>query len=153
MQYPAVAVSFVLLGLFSSSAHALATGEVPPETLQAYGATLEASAGNAQWQQLWKRTRDEGMFSSQSPTHFTVPNNLIPDMARKTLGGSQSVKAMDTTRAMYRFDFSRPVGIERNQQVTAICLTVDWRTLPADTAKDDASRMGSVSLLVARPCA
>ncbi|MCV4265279.1 hypothetical protein ALQ47_03526 [Pseudomonas cichorii] len=153
MQYPAVAVSFVLFGLFSSTAHALGTEEVSQQTLQAYGATLDASAGNSQWQQLWKRTRDQGMFSYQSPTHFTIPNNLIPDMVRRTLSGSQSVKPMNTTQAMYRFDFDRPVGVERNQPVNAICLIVDWRTLPADTAIDDVSRMSSVSLLMAHPCA
>ncbi|MFJ4144025.1 hypothetical protein [Pseudomonas sp. NPDC089734] len=152
MQYHAVAASLVLFGLFSSTAHAFESSEVSQEKLKAYGATLAASAGSSQWQQMWKRSRDMGMFNYQNPTHFTVPNNLLPDMVNRTLGAAQSVQPTGTTQAVYRFDFGRPVGVEKNQPLTAICLTVDWRALPAETATDDTSRMGSVNLVITRPC-
>ena len=146
------AASLAVLYLFATPAHALNTEEVEPQTLKDYAITLNASAGNIQWQQLWKTTRTTGYFSEQSPTHFTAPMKQVPDLVSTVLSSATSVKPFASTRATYRYDFAEKVGLVNKVAVTALCVDVDWRSLPSGTAVDDAEKMKTVSLLLAKPC-
>jgi hypothetical protein len=146
------AASLAALYLLATPAHALNTEEVDPQTLKDYAVTLNAHAGNFQWQQLWKNTRSAGYFSEQSPTHFTTPMSQVPDLVSTTLSRATSVKPYASTRAAYRYDFATKVGSVNKVAVTALCVEVDWRTLPNGTAVDDAEKMKTVSLLLAKPC-
>lgn len=146
------AASLAALYLLAPPAHALNTEEVEPQTLKDYAVTLNAQAGNFQWQQLWKNTRTAGYFSEQSPTHFTVPLSKVPDLVSVTLSRATSVKPFASTRATYRYDFATNVGLVKKVAVTAVCIDVDWRTLPIGTAVDDAEKMKAVSLLLTTPC-
>ena len=97
------------LSLLASAAHALETTNLPPATLKAYAATLSTAAGNSQWQQLWKRSRDQGAFSQQGEQpRFTITQDKLPDMARSTLINASSVTPQNTTQALYRYEFSNP---------------------------------------------
>lgn len=141
------------LSLFASAAQALETTRTAPETLKAYAVTLEKSAGSNQWQQLWKRSRESGAFIQQgNQPRFTVSQDKLPDMVRTTLGNATSVQAQATTQALYRYEFAGPIGSVANQSVKALCLLVDWRTLPSTSPTNDPGPMGSVSLLLAQPC-
>ncbi|NBF02537.1 hypothetical protein GV819_09560 [Pseudomonas sp. Fl5BN2] len=141
------------LSLFAGAVHALETSNTSTTTLKAYATTLGEAAGNNQWQQLWKRSRDNGVFNPQGEQpRFTVTQDKVPDMARTTLSSATSVTAQDTTQALYRYEFSAAIGTAAKQPLKALCLLVDWRTLPAGTAPNDSSHMGSVSLLQIFPC-
>lgn len=141
------------LSLLASAAHALETAQVPPATLKAYAATLSTVAGSSQWQQLWKRSRDQGVFVHQGEQpRFTVSQDKLPDMARSTLLNAGSVTPQNTTQALYRYEFSNPIGQAKGISLRAMCLVVDWRTLPSNTQPDDTRYMGSVSLLHTYPC-
>ena len=144
--------SLAAIYLFATPAHALNTEEVEPQALKDYAVTLSTHAGNFQWQQLWKTTRTAGYFSEQSPTYFTVPMKQVPDLVYKVLTDASSVKPFASTRATYRYDFAVKVGLVNKVAVTALCVDVDWRTLPNGTRVDDAEKMGAVSLLLAKPC-
>ncbi|MGC5703431.1 hypothetical protein J4P02_24865 [Pseudomonas sp. NFXW11] len=141
------------LSLFACAAHALETTDTPSDLLKAYAATLGAAAGSSQWQQMWKRSRDNGVFNPiGDQPRFTVPQNQLPDMAITTLVNAGSVQAQNSTQALYRYEFESPVGIAANQPLPALCLLVDWRTLPAGSRTDDRGAMLGVSLLQAQPC-
>ncbi|RQO58297.1 hypothetical protein [Pseudomonas sp. KBW05] len=146
------AASLAALYLLATPAHALNTEEVEPQTLKDYAITLNASAGNFQWQQLWKTTRTAGYFSEQSSTHFTAPMKQVPDLVSTVLSSATSVKPFASTRATYRYDFAEKVGQVNKVTVTALCVDVDWRSLPNGTAVDDTEKMKTVSLLLAKPC-
>ncbi|KAF0862798.1 hypothetical protein [Pseudomonas sp. LD120] len=141
------------LSLLASAAHALETTHLPPATLKAYAATLSPAAGNSQWQQLWKRSRDKGAFTQQGEQpRFTVSHDKLPDMARTTLRNANSVSAQNTTQALYRYEFSNFIGQAKGISLKAMCLLVDWRSLPSNTQPDDTSHMGNASLLHTYPC-
>lgn len=143
----------IALGLLAGAAQALETTSTPPATLKAYAATLEQAAAGNQWQQMWKRSRDNGAFALQGEhPRFTISQDKLPDMSHTTLGSATSVWAKNTTQALYRYEFTAPIGSIANLPVNALCLLVDWRTLPAGTRPDDAGAMASVSLLLALPC-
>lgn len=144
--------SLAVLYSLAPSAHALNTDDVEPQTLKEYAYTLSANAGNFQRQQLWKATRVAGYFSDTSNTHFTTPQPQVTDLVATVLSRATSVTPYNTTRATYRYDFKQQVGLVSKVAVTALCVDIDWRTLPQEADPEDASNMGSVSLLLARPC-
>lgn len=146
------AAALASLYWFASPAQALNTEDIEPQTLKDYAVTLNAQAGKFQWQQLWKNTRTAGYFSQQSPTHFTVSMSKVPDLVSVALSRATSVKPFASTRATYRYDFATNVGLVNKVAVTAVCIDVDWRTLPNGTAVDDAEKMKTISLLLAKPC-
>lgn len=141
------------LSLLASAAHALDTTSTPAETLKAYAVTLGSAAGSSQWQQLWKRARDQGVFNTAGEQpRFTITQDKLPDMARSTLINASSVTPQNTTQALYRYEFSNPVGQAQGISLKAMCLLVDWRSLPSGTQPDDTSHMGNASLLQTYPC-
>lgn len=141
------------LSLLASAAHALETTSTPAEILKAYAATLGSTAGSSQWQQLWKRARDQGAFNTAGEQpRFTITQDKLPDMARTTLSNASSVTAQNTTQALYRHEFATPIGQAQGKSLKALCLLVDWRSLPTGTRPDDTSHMGSASLLQIIPC-
>jgi len=148
-----LAASALSLLIFSCSpAQALQTDSTEIHVLKAYGAVLASQAGSSQWQQLWKRTRDAGYFDSRQPGFFTVPQEGLPAMVNTVLSAPDAVTAHQTTRAVFRHDFKQPVGTLDSAPVSAICVDVDLRTLPASTSVDPDSDVGTVSLLTAMPC-
>lgn len=144
----------LLLALASAASHAMTTDGVSESKLKAYGATLAEHAGSTQWQQLWKNTRDSGQFmTTGEQARFTVPMKLIPELVRSALADADGVTAQKRTQALYRRDFApRVVGTQGDQALTAICLNVDWRSLPSQAKPADAEGMGQVSLLKTWPC-
>ncbi|WP_405118028.1 hypothetical protein [Pseudomonas leptonychotis] len=143
-----------LLILASGLSHAMSTENLSETTLKAYGQSLAAAAGSSQWQQLWQRTRAAGYFNQDgAQARFTLPMKLIPELVSSTLRDAHSVQPDKGTQALYRRDFApRVVGTEGPQALTAICLNVDWRSLPEYTPATDSGQMGSVSLLLVQPC-
>ena len=73
-------------------------------------------------------------------------------MARSTLINASSVTPQNTTQALYRYEFSNPIGQAKGISLKAMCLLVDWRSLPSGTQPDDTSHMGNASLLQTYPC-
>lgn len=146
-------LSFLLI-LASGLSHAMSTENLPEQTLKAYGQSLAAGAGSSQWQQLWQRTRAAGHFNQDgAQARFTLPMKLIPELVSTTLRDAHSVQPDKGTQALYRRDFApRVVGTDGPQAMTAICLRVDWRSLPEHTPATDSAQMGSVSLLLVQPC-
>ncbi|PRA31482.1 hypothetical protein [Pseudomonas poae] len=140
------------LYMLAAPAHALNTAEVEPQTLKEYAFTLNAHAGKFQWQQLWKATRTAGYFQDNSQTYFTVPTAQVPDLVSTVLSDATNVTPFASTRATYRYDFATKVGVVNKVAVTALCVDVDWRTLPDGTDVEDGSAMKTVSLLLAKPC-
>jgi len=143
-----------LLILASGLSHAMSTENLSETTLKTYGQSLAAAAGSSQWQQLWQRTRAAGYFNQDgAQARFTLPMKLIPELVSSTLRDAHSVQPDKGTQALYRRDFApRVVGTEGPQALTAICLNVDWRSLPEHTPATDSGQMGSVSLLLVQPC-
>ncbi|WP_415755364.1 hypothetical protein [Pseudomonas leptonychotis] len=146
-------LSFLLI-LASGLSHAMSTENLSETTLKTYGQSLAAAAGSSQWQQLWQRTRAAGYFNQDgAQARFTLPMKLIPELVSSTLRDAHSVQPDKGTHALYRRDFApRVVGTEGPQALTAICLNVDWRSLPEHTPATDSVQMGSVSLLLVQPC-
>lgn len=146
-------LSFLLI-LASGLSHAMSTENLSEASLKAYGQSLAAAAGSSQWQQLWQRTRAAGYFNQDgAQARFTLPMKLIPGLVSSTLHDAHSVQPDKGTQALYRRDFApRVVGTEGPQALTAICLNVDWRSLPEHTPATDSGQMGSVSLLLVQPC-
>lgn len=135
-------------------AYALDTENLSAATLQIYGKALSKTATTYQWQQLWKNTRDAGHFDRAGPQHrFTVPMSELPALLSTTLGEAHSTTTRKTTQALYRRDFApRVVGVHDKTPMTAICLWVDWRSLPDYATPADGRAMYMVSLMLTRPC-
>lgn len=147
-----VRLLFATLVLSTSlDSHALNTENQSESTLLTLGTTLASSAGSSQWQQLWQRTRDAGHLAPGSTAYFTLSHPQIAERVRQTLGHADSVIPERTTRARYRRDFQpEVVGMNNGASLSAVCLWVDWRTLPENSAS--AVHMGQVSLLLSKPC-
>ncbi|MFT3962223.1 hypothetical protein [Propionivibrio sp.] len=130
------------------------TENLSEKTLKAYGQSLANAADSSQWQQLWRRTRAEGCFQQESvQRRFTLPMQEIPKLVATTLRDAHDVQSNRRTQAIYRHDFApRVVGAEGTQNLTAVCLTVNWRSLPEHTATDDMAQMVNISLLLVQPC-
>lgn len=133
---------------------ALETQTVTQATLLNLAATLATEAGSTQWQQLWQRTREAGYFTpSASAVHFSVSQGEIPALVAATLANADSATAGKSTQALYRRDFSpRVLGLAGTSRYTALCLWVDWRTLPQRIPATPGPFMKQVSLLLAQPC-
>ncbi|QLF92340.1 hypothetical protein HW090_03640 [Pseudomonas sp. ABC1] len=146
-------LSFLLI-LATGMCHAMSTENLSDKTLKAYGQTLSSVAGSSQWQQLWQRTRAAGHFQQEGPqARFTVPMKDIPDLVSSTLRNAHDAQSDRGTQVIYRKDFvPQVVGVEGVNNLTAVCVRVDWRSLPEGTATGDFAQMGNVSLLLARPC-
>ena len=146
-------VYFVLL-LTALPGHALETKHIPLDQLHALGRELAERAGSSQWQQLWQRVRQSGQLERRSPVlHFDVVSSRLPDLARRTLADADEVIPQKRTQARYRKDF-RPVVIGRQgaRSLTALCIVVDWRSLPDGAAQHRRAYLGTASLLNAYPC-
>lgn len=137
----------------SLGTYALNTEKLPESALLSLGATLAHSAGSSQWQQLWQRTRTAGHLSPGEIAHFTLPQPQVAELVKSTLRQADSADAAKTTQVRYRRDFQpQVVGMLSGTPLSAICLWVDWRTLPDLHSTAMAPHMGQVSLLVSRPC-
>jgi len=147
----------ILLGSLALStslgAQALETEKRSQAELIALASTLAQHAGSSQWQQLWQRSREAGHLSPGNAAHFTLPQPRIDELTRATLANPQSAHAEKATRVRYRRDFQPLVlGNDNGRPLGALCLSVDWRTLPERIDGNPAPWMGQVSLLLSQPC-
>ncbi|KIY41116.1 hypothetical protein TZ03_07915 [Pseudomonas sp. 10-1B] len=145
---------FASLFLTPFSLHALDTRQVPAERLLELGGELAANAGASQWQQLWHRVRQAGYLQANgAPVHFTVPSARLPELARQTLAQADQVQPLQQTHALYRRSFAGLViGQRGGQPLHALCLLVDWRTLPQGMRDTPQAYLRSTSLLSSYPC-
>lgn len=147
----------LLLGSLALStclgAQALESEKRTEAELIALGTSLARYAGSSQWQQLWQRSREAGHLGRGTAPYFTVTAQQVDELTRQTLVQPDSAVAEKTTRALYRRDF-RPLvlGTDNGTPLTALCLSVDWRTLPEHIKGSPAPWMGQVSLLTSQPC-
>lgn len=151
MYKPLLFASLILTPL---TLHALDTREVTAAQLLELGRDLERHAGASQWQQLWQRVRQAGFLQANSaPVHFTAPMSQLPELARQTLAQADQVQALHQTQALYRRSFSGTViGHRDGQPLHALCLLVDWRTLPQSMLDAPQAYLRSASLLSSYPC-
>ncbi|MFD3208240.1 hypothetical protein, partial [Pseudomonas sp. LS_2] len=122
-----------LLALACTSSLALDSTQLSQTQLLRLASELASVAGPSQWQQLWQRVRKAGYFSPH-PTqpHFTLPQAMLPGLARQTLEQADHAEALGATQALYRRDLSPTVlGQHQGRALSALCLVVDWRALPA----------------------
>ena len=141
----------LLIGL---EAQALPTPALSPEQRQALGKQLVENAGASQWQQLWQRSRQAGHLHEQadSPYFSLAPAELIKAVAL-TVSQPHQADAVKQTQVLYRRDFSpQTVGQQAHTRFSAICVWVDWRTLPEHAVNRPGPYLGQVSLLLTRPC-
>ncbi|MNG79131.1 hypothetical protein D3C79_377370 [compost metagenome] len=145
---------FISLLLSSLSLYALDTRHVPTEQLLALGNALAVQAGSSQWQQLWQRVRQAGYLQARrGQAHFTVEQPQLPALARQTLAEATQVKSVGQTRTLYRRDFpGQVIGKRDETPLTALCLVVDWRTLPPSLLGTPHAYLQSSSLIDAYPC-
>ncbi|RCL20590.1 hypothetical protein C6A77_24315 [Pseudomonas sp. AFG_SD02_1510_Pfu_092] len=134
--------------------HALDTHQTPAEQLRELGRELAAQAGASQWQQLWQRVRQAGYLQAHgSAVHFSVAPTLLPELARQTLAQADEVQALRQTQALYRRSFAdQVIGQRDGQPLQALCLLVDWRTLPQRMLHTPQPYLRSASLLSSYPC-
>ncbi|WP_296232864.1 hypothetical protein [Pseudomonas sp. UBA4617] len=145
---------FASLLLTPFSLHALNTRQVSTEQLFELGRDLAAQAGASQWQQLWQRVRQAGYLQeNRASVHFSVAPALLPELARQTLAQADQVQAQQQTLALYRRNFADQVIGQRNgQPLNALCLLVDWRTLPQNMLHAPEAYLRGASLLSSYPC-
>ncbi|WEK28753.1 MAG: hypothetical protein P0Y58_17765 [Candidatus Pseudomonas phytovorans] len=151
MYKPLLFASLILTPL---SLHALDTREVTAAQLLELGHDLERHAGASQWQQLWQRVRQAGYLQAHgAPVHFTAPMAQLPNLARQTLAQADHVQVLHQTQALYRRSFPGTVIGQRGAQpLHALCLLVDWRTLPQGMLDSPHAYLRSASLLSSYPC-
>lgn len=145
---------FTSLFLTPFSLHALDTHQASAEQLLELGRELATQAGASQWQQLWQRVRQAGYLQANgTPVHFSTPQAQLPDLARQTLAEADQVKAMQQTQALYRRSFAgQVIGQRDGQPLEALCLLVDWRTLPQGMRDTPQAYLHGASLLSSYPC-
>ena len=145
---------FASLLLTPLSLHALDTQQTPAEHLLELGRELATHAGASQGQQLWQRVRQAGYLQPDAaPVHFSVPTARLPDLARLTLAQADQAQPLRQTQVLYRRHFADQVIGQRNgQPLHALCLLVDWRTLPTGMRATPQAYLGSASLLSSYPC-
>lgn len=137
----------------SLGAHALNTENLTETELLSLATSLAQNAGSSQWQQLWQRTRSAGHLTPGKVPYFTVPQQQIAELALVALQGADSASAEKGTRAHYRRDFHPlVVGSDNGTPLSALCLSVDWRTVPDNLSGSVVPWMGQVSLLLSQPC-
>lgn len=144
----------VIFMLNTSPAFAMQTEDMSQEALKEYGASLAVASGAMHWQQLWKRTREAGAFDAQGEQpRFTQPMTKIPELVSITLSASTNVQALYNTQAVYRRDFApNIIGVIENQNVTSICVTVNWKPVSEGTAPSDRDAIANASMLITLPC-
>lgn len=134
-------------------AQALETENRSETELIALASSLAQTAGSSQWQLLWQRSREAGHLTPGKAAHFVVSQQRIDELTRATLSRPDSASAQNLTRVQYRRDFQPlVVGKLGGTPLSALCLTVDWRTFPEGARGDPGPWMGQVSLLVSQPC-
>ncbi|MDD1978914.1 MULTISPECIES: hypothetical protein [Pseudomonas] len=141
----------LLIGL---EAQALPTAALSSEQRTALGKQLAEQAGASQWQQLWQRTRHAGHLDGHANTAYfdLAPTQLIASVFL-TLSQPQQTSAVKQTQVLYRRDFlPQTVGKHAETHFSAICVWVDWRTLPTHAVNRPGPYLGQISLLLARPC-
>lgn len=145
---------FASLFLTPFSLHALDTRQVPTEQLLELGRELATHAGASQWQQLWQRVRQAGYLQAKgAPMHFSVPSAQLSELARQTLARADQARPQQQTQALYRRSFAGLViGHRDGQPLHALCLLVDWRTLPHGMRDTPQAYLRSASLLSGYPC-
>ena len=85
--------------------------------------------------------------------HFTAPQAQLPELARQTLAQADRVQAQQQTQALYRRRFAdQVIGQRDGQPLHALCLLVDWRTLPQGMRDSPQAYLRSASLLSSYPC-
>jgi len=147
----------ILLGSLALStslgAQALNTENLAEADLLALATALAQSAGSSQWQQLWQRSRAAGHLSPGQAAHFTLDQPQIARLTLATLEKADAATAERGTRARYRRDFQPQVlGNDKGTPLSALCVWVDWRTLPERLGASRKLEMGQVSLLLSKPC-
>ncbi|MNH26631.1 hypothetical protein D3C79_866950 [compost metagenome] len=145
---------FASLLLFSLPLYALDTRQASSEQLLTLGNALAVQAGSSQWQQLWQNVRQAGHLQAQ-PGHayFTVDQPQLPELARQALAQATEVEPLSLTRARYRREFpGQVIGKRDGTSLTALCLVVDWRTLPSTLLNTPQAYLPSASLIDGYPC-
>ncbi|GLH32083.1 MULTISPECIES: hypothetical protein [Pseudomonas] len=144
----------ILLLLPSLPTHALDIRQIPPEQLLKMGRELADYAGSNQWQQLWHRTRAAGhLLARPGHAHFTIEQPQLPRLAYETLANAGQVEAVGKTLALYRRSFpGKVLGRHDKQSLSALCLVVDWRSLPQTMADWPHAYLRNVSLMHVYPC-
>lgn len=147
----------ILLATFFLSplpVHALDTRLTPPDQLLTLGTELATNAGTSQWQQLWQRVRAAGYFQAQPATpYFTMAQAQLPMLAKQTLAQSDRVTAVDATLALYRRGFAgQQIGLRDGQPLYAMCLLVDWRSVPQAALHSTHAFVRGANLISAYPC-
>ncbi|WP_449433609.1 hypothetical protein [Pseudomonas putida] len=147
-------ILFISLFPASLPTHALDTQLTPPGHLLRLGSELATNAGASQWQQLWQRVRSAGYLQAQpGQDHFSVGQAQLPELVRSTLAQADQVSAVDTTRALYRRDFpGRTVGLRDGQPLSAVCLIVEWRSLPQSAVSAPHAYLQNAGLVISYPC-
>nr|WP_314482643.1 hypothetical protein [uncultured Pseudomonas sp.] len=144
----------IILCLAATPVHALDTHDVPTERLHELGRTLSQQAGSSQWQQLWQRVRSAGYLNPDNAAlHFQVPSALLPSLVQQTLSEADHVRVLPRTQAIYRrvFDDQR-IGSRQGQPLHAVCVQVDWRSVPPGKPDHQAANVRNASLVTAYPC-
>ncbi len=141
----------LLVGL---EAQALPTTTLSPDQRVALGKQLAEHAGASQWQQLWQRSRQAGYLYEQSTTpHFSLDSTELIEAAALTLSQPKETSAVNQTQVLYRRDFfPKTVGKHAQTSLNAVCIWVDWRTLPAHAVNRPGPYLGQISLLLVHPC-
>lgn len=141
----------LLIGL---EAQALPTAALSPEQHQALGKQLLQHAGTSQWQQLWQRSRQAGHLDKHAHIpYFSLDSAQLIEAVKLTLSQPEHTSALKHTQVLYRRDFlPLVVGMQADRSLSAVCIWVDWRTLPEHALNRPAAYLGQISLLLARPC-
>ncbi|HWD31323.1 hypothetical protein ACIKP7_00985 [Pseudomonas caricapapayae] len=141
----------LLIGL---EAQALPTAALSPEQHQALGKQLVEYAGASQWQQLWQRSREAGHLSEHaSSPYFSLDSAQLVESVKLTLSRPEQTTALKQTQVLYRRDFlPQTVGKQADISLSAVCIWVDWRTLPVQAVNRPGPYLGQISLLLTRPC-
>ncbi|MEG0861681.1 MAG: hypothetical protein RSD81_04400 [Pseudomonas sp.] len=141
----------LLIGL---EAQALPTAALSPEQHQALGKQLLQHAGASQWQQLWQRSRQAGHLDKHANIpYFNLDSARLVEAVKLTLSQPEQTRALKRTQVLYRRDFlPLAVGKQADNSLSAVCLWVDWRTLPEHALNRPAAYLGQISLLLVRPC-
>ena len=145
-----------ILTLWFAAASALAVERpaLADDHLHQLGSQLAQSAGSSQWQQLWQRVRNAGYLNPEvDQLHFLVEQRELPRLARETLAHADQAGLRGHAQALYRKDFAPTVtGRINDHSMTALCLLVDYRALPASMFDAPHAYLAGVSLLSSYPC-
>lgn len=144
----------LMLCLAATPLHAFNTTEIPCARLLDLGHMLSQKAGSSQWQQLWQRVRKAGYLNpGNTSLRFEVPSAVLPALAQQTLARADQVRPVYETQAIYRRTFDdRIIGSRNGQPLHALCVQVDWRSVPSGLSSLQDAHMGSASLLSVYPC-